>query len=494
MMRIGRMQCGRSVSLLAIVGALGLVPVVAGALPVRSPDSPNPPTISGAPVTTATVGALYEFRPAASDADGDPLSFSVSNKPKWLAFDQRTGRLSGTPAAGDRGVTRTITVNVTDGTYKVALPGFAIAVGSDGVPSIGGVPATAVVEGEFYAFVPQASDPEGARVTFQVKNKPSWATFTRSNGLLSGIPAAGTAGSYSDIVVGVTDGQTVVWLPAFSITVKPMGNQTPVIYGVPANNVEAGSSYAFQPNASDPEGSPLRFAVTNLPPWASFDTTSGRLAGTPQPSHAGTYSNIVISASDGLATSSLAPFSVNVTATNRVPVVSGTPVTVATAGQPYMFVPTASDPDGQALRFSVSGKPGWAAFDPATGALSGTPTDAEVATYSNIVVSVSDGEATVALPAFSITVDKAVTGWASLSWVPPTENVDGTPITNLAGYRIRYGQSAASLDRQLEIPTPTVTGATIESLSSGVWYFAVTAYTAANVESELSNLAQKTIQ
>jgi len=480
---------------MAIAGALGLVPMVAGAIPpLRTPTSPNPPAISGAATTTATVGAPYEFRPTASDPDGDALSFSISNKPRWLAFDQRTGRLSGTPAAGDRGVTRTITVSVTDGTHKVALPGFAIAVGADGVPSIGGVPAAAVVEGEFYAFVPQASDPEGAKLTFQVKNKPAWATFTRSNGLLSGIPPAGTAGTYSNVAVGVTDGQTAVWLPAFSIAVKPMGNQTPIIYGLPANSVAAGTVYAFQPNASDPEGSPLRFAVTNLPPWANFDTTTGRLAGTPQPSHAGSYSNIVISASDGQATSSLAPFAVNVTATNRAPVISGTPVTVAAAGQPYTFVPTASDPDGQALRFAIAGKPGWAVFDPATGSLSGSPTDAEVATYSNIVVSVTDGEATVALPAFSITVEKAVTGWASLSWVPPTENVDGTPITNLSGFRIRYGQAATNLDRQLDIPAPTVTGATIESLSSGVWYFAVSAYTAANVESDLSNLAQKTIQ
>lgn len=492
-MRSGRGWGGAAAWGITLAVVLGFLSMEALAGKGNSGGSPSLPSISGAPPLSVTVGHLYGFQPVASDPDGDTLNFSISNKPRWLTFDRATGRLSGIPGAGDRGVTRAITITVSDGTWKVSLPAFAIAVGSDGAPSITGTPVTSVVEGQLYAFVPQASDPEGAALTYSVLNKPSWATFTRSSGLLSGIPTAGTAGTYSNIVVSVSDGQTVTSLPAFSINVKSMGNQAPVIYGVPASSVEAGGSYSFQPTASDPENSPLKFSVTNLPGWASFDTSTGRLSGTPQSTQAGTYSGITITTSDGQLTSSLAPFSVSVTAVNRVPTIIGSPITSATAGKPYSFVPMASDPDGQKLSFSISGKPGWANFDPATGALTGTPTDAQVTTYSNIVVSVTDGQATASLPAFSITVDKAATGWASLSWVPPTENVDGTPITNLAGYRIRYGTTAGTLDRKLDIPNPAVTGATIESLTSGTWYFAVSAYTAANVESELSNLAQKTV-
>jgi hypothetical protein len=66
-------------------------------------------------------------------------------------------------------------------------------------------------------------------------------------------------------------------------------------------------------------------------------------------------------------------------------------------------------------------------------------------------------------------------------------------VTNLAGYRIAYGQDSAALDFSLDIPNPVVTSATIEKLALGTWYFAVKAYTAAGVESDLSNLAQKTI-
>ena len=266
--------------------------------------------------------------------------------------------------------------------------------------------------------------------------------------------------------------------------------------------MQAGQAYAFQPAAADADGDPLKFSIVNRPSWASFSSTTGRISGTPQTANVGPYADIVISVSDGTGTSFLPMFSINVTrgahdprTTNHPPTISGVPTTSATAGQPYAFVPSASDVDGQALKFSIANKPVWANFDPATGTLSGTPSDAQVGTYSGITISVSDGIASpVSLPSFAVTVAAAATGWATLNWVPPTQNVDGTPITDLAGFRIRYGKSADALTSTLDVPGPAVTTATIERLASGTWYFAVKAYTAANVESDLSNVAYKTIQ
>ncbi len=45
----------------------------------------------------------------------------------------------------------------------------------------------------------------------------------------------------------------------------------------------------------------------------------------------------------------------------------------------------------------------------------------------------------------------------------------------------------------MSIPNPAITSAVVESLATGTWYFAVKAYTAANVQSDLSNLVAKTI-
>ena len=140
-------------------------------------------------------------------------------------------------------------------------------------------------------------------------------------------------------------------------------------------------------------------------------------------------------------------------------------------------------------------KPSWAQFDTATGRLYGTPAAGNVGSTSNIVISASDTQDSVSLPAFSLAVVNPVPrGSATLSWSPPTSNVDGTPVTNLAGYRVKYGQQASNLSETVSVPSPGITSVVIENLSTGTWYFAVSAYTTANIESDLSNLAQKTLE
>ncbi len=89
---------------------------------------------------------------------------------------------------------------------------------------------------------------------------------------------------------------------------------------------------------------------------------------------------------------------------NTAPVISGTPATYVQVGYQYTFVPTASDADGDRLMFSIVNKPAWATFSQSTGKLTGTPGSSNVGTTSGIIISVSDGIATVSLPAFSITV------------------------------------------------------------------------------------------
>jgi len=451
------------------------------------------PVISGTPPTSIQPGQSYDFQPVASDANGDRLRFSASATPRWARFDGKTGRLYGTPTSRDLGKSHDIIISVSDGKLTASLPRFNLQVVGNAAPTISGVPATSARETELYGFVLAASDPDGDTLKFGIANKPAWATFTTSTGLLSGIPPVGSAGTYANITISVTDGQTSSALAPFSITVNGAPNQPPSIWGVPANSVQVGQSYAFKPNASDPEGQKLLFSIQGLPGWASFDTATGVLSGMPSVTYAGTSSNITISVTDGQATTSLAPFSIAVAASNLPPTISGVPSSTAKVGQAYSFAPSAKDPEGQKLTFSIAGKPVWAQFDTGTGRLYGTPGDANVGSHSGIQISVSDGQYVAALPAFSITVQKPTSGNAALSWVPPTSNVDGTPITNLAGYRIAYGQYASSLTQSVDIPSPGITSAVIENLAAGTWYFAVKAYTTANVESDLSNLAQKTV-
>lgn len=197
-----------------------------------------------------------------------------------------------------------------------ASSGSSSGGGTNSAPTISGSPATSVSAGSTYQFTPTASDPNGDALTFSVSNLPSWASFSTSTGALTGKPS--TAGTYSGIVITVSDGKLSASLPAFAIQVTGSGgtgsNSPPTISGTPATSVVVGSSYSFTPAATDANGDKLTFSITGAPSWASFNTSTGQLSGTPLAANVGATSNIVISVSDGIASASLAPFTITVTA------------------------------------------------------------------------------------------------------------------------------------------------------------------------------------
>jgi len=272
-------------------------------------------------------------------------------------------------------------------------------------------------------------------------------------------------------------------------------NFAPTISGTPVTSVIAASTYSFQPTAYDAGGNTLTFSIANKPAWATFSSTTGLLRGTPSGSQAGTYSSISIKVSDGKWVATLPSFSITVitpVAASNPPVITGSPVVSAQAGQPYSFRPDATDPDGNPLNFLIQNKPDWATFDTSTGTLYGTPADANVGNYNSVLISVSDGTATSSLPAFTITVALPVTRSATLNWTPPTQNMDGSPITNLAGYKVMYGSSPGQFSQTLSVPVATMTSVVIESLEAGrTWYFTVKSLNTSGVESDFSNEVSK---
>ena len=366
-------------------------------------------------------------------------------------------------------------------------------------PTISGTPPTTGKVGVWYNFVATARDADGDTLRFSIVNKPSWLVFNATSGRLSATPTAANVGTYSNIRISVSDGKGgTASLPAFAITITGTGGgQAPRISGTPPTTAKVGVWYNFVATATDPEGDKLKLSILNKPSWLVFNTTSGRLSATPTSANVGTYSNIRISVSDGKSTASLPAFSITVSSgssTNKPPTISGTPPTSVVAGSAYAFTPTANDPEGKTLAFSITNKPGWAAFSTTTGRLSGTPSSSQTGTYSNIQIKVSDGSLTASLAAFQIVVrSTTTTGSATLSWTPPTRNSDGSTLTNLAGYRILYGNSPGSLTRTVQVANPGTSRYVVENLASGTWYFAVRAYSTSGAESSTSNTASKSV-
>lgn len=203
-------------------------------------------------------------------------------------------------------------------------------------------------------------------------------------------------------------------------------------------------------------------------------------------------------------------------ATNNAPVISGTPSTELRVGQAYSFQPLASDPNGDALSFAVSNLPAWASFSAATGRLTGTPSAAAMGSYGAITITVSDGKAAASLPMFQISVvppsagssgeDPPAAGelppalvWpggsgsVTMQWQPPTTNTDGSALTDLMSYEVRFGSDPALLTYRITVDNPTLDSFVVDNLGAGSWYFVIVAVNSLGVASAYSNVASKTI-
>jgi hypothetical protein len=85
------------------------------------------------------------------------------------------------------------------------------------------------------------------------------------------------------------------------------------------------------------------------------------------------------------------------------------------------------------------------------------------------------------------------TGSATVTWIAPSQNADGSPLTNLAGFHVYYGSDANVLSTLQDVPQPGISSTVVANLKSGTYFFAVSAYTADGAESELSAVVSKQI-
>ncbi len=89
----------------------------------------------------------------------------------------------------------------------------------------------------------------------------------------------------------------------------------------------------------------------------------------------------------------------------------------------------------------------------------------------------------------------AEAGSAVISWTAPTQNEDGTPLTDLSGYRILYGTTSTTLTQSKQLTDASLRSYTVDNLPAGKWYFAMTALAGASPvrESAQTNVVSKDI-
>lgn len=169
----------------------------------------------------------------------------------------------------------------------------------------------------------------------------------------------------------------------------------------------------------------------------------------------------------------------------------------AEVGKPFVFQAKTDHSAGHSLKFSARNLPPWASFDADTGSITGTPGPHDVGAYESIAIAATDSTNEVSTAPFTITVLSEVAPAerivATVRWeLPPSKN-DGSPLDDLAGYRILYGRDADDLDQSVFVMNPVATSYDFAALDTGVWYFAIVAVNASGLEGPATLPAMKSI-
>jgi uncharacterized protein YjdB len=210
-----------------------------------------------------------------------------------------------------------------------------------------------------------------------------------------------------------------------------------------------------------------------------------------------------VAGSKGLATG-VAAGTTTITATSGS--VSGSTTLTVTAATLVSISVTPTNPSiakGTTRQFTATGTYSDSTTQNLTTAVTWSSSSTTVATISNatgskgLATGVAAGTTTITATSGSVsgttslTVTAPTTGDATLAWNAPTTHVDGTPLTDLAGYKIYYGTASGSYTTVIDVGN--VTTSVVGNLTSGTYYFAVTAYDVYGSESGYSNEGSKVI-
>jgi VCBS repeat-containing protein len=363
------------------------------------------PEISGTPATSVVQDNAYSFTPTASDVDGDTLTFAINVVlPDWLSFDAATGELSGTPSNSDVGTISGIIISVSDAELSAALPAFDLTVvDSNDAPTATSATIVTNEDTVSVGVTPDVTDPDvGDSHSFAILTQPANGSAAVVANQLVYTPDANTNGPDSFTYSATDQGDLSVTGSAI-VTVTPL-NDAPVADSASASTAED-TVLNGTLSGSDIDGDAITYSrVTDAAHGSVNVNGDGSYSYTPAANYVGSDS-FSFTVNDGQVDSAAATISLTVTPVNDAPIISGVPGTSVAQDTAYSFIPTAVDPENDLLTFSINvALPSWLSFDPATGELSGTPSNSDVGTISGIIISVSDAELSAALPAFDLTV------------------------------------------------------------------------------------------
>jgi RHS repeat-associated protein len=248
------------------------------------------------------------------------------------------------------------------------------------VPRYTSVPPPAVTVSNPWSYNIGVIDDDGDPFDLALIEHP--ATMTLVGSVLNWTPTSGDVG-YHGVRVRTEDSRGGRAEQVFQILVEEnVPNRTPVFYSVPMTSLASGTDYLYVPDVRDPDGDTLAFQMLTPPPGFAVDPANGTVSYPTIPD--GVYS-LELEADDGNGGVAVQRFdlSVGLTPANpSAPMILTTPPSVAVVGQTYQYFPSAYDPDGDPLTFSLPTAPSGIEINSANGHITWVPTTNQIGAHT----------------------------------------------------------------------------------------------------------------
>ena len=373
----------------------------------------------------------------ASDVDGSALTFSIVSNPANGALsglNPATGAVTYTPNANYNGADR-FTFKANDGSADSNTATVSVNVNAvNDAPALPAINSQAVNENELLQFIiTAAADADGDALSYSASlsptgNLPTGASFDGNTRTFTWIPSFTQAGNYN-IRFAVSDNNGGSDFKDAQITVNNV-NRAPAITSTPATTATENSAYSYDVKASDADGDSLTFSLATSPTGMSINPNTGLISWTPSFAQSGSHS-VVVQVSDGAATPTQS-FTIDVANVNGPPALDAIGSKSVNENQLLQFTISATEPDGEAITYSISNKPATANFDAATRTFTWTPAFNEAGTYANIRFTATDPNGASDSEDITITVVN-VNRVPIVNAVSTTTNEDSSVTITLAG-------------------------------------------------------------
>ena len=359
-------------------------------------DNENP-AITSQPITSARLNTTYSYQVMATDSIDDLLSYELTDAPFGMTISVSSGLITWdvNESAYER---EPVTISVFDGRGGMASQQFIIAVtgGQSQAFNIHPVfvskPPSGASVGTKLTYHVQARDPDGDTLTYDLPLGPNGMRIDSRTGQLGWLPTADQSGE-QQVVIRARDGQGGTWLQSFQIDVDAT-NTAPVITSSPVTNASVGNLWEYRLHVQEAEGDPLMFELVAPVSGMSLSSSNNSDASAVlsfTPTAAGSV-DVVLVAKDSRGGRSEQRFAVQIVATaaNIAPMIHSVPRLTVPAGQTWVYLVSAGDPNGDPIRMTLPTAPNGMTLDAGLRLVSWTPTLSQLGSHS-IVLNVTDG-------------------------------------------------------------------------------------------------------